>query len=315
MTLPADINPLERLVARAEQLMQRIEAVLPQPLQSPQDWSEAIAWRYRKRANGCGLLEPVRHIGAMELSDLQNIDGQKEKIARNTEQFVQGRTANNVLLTGARGTGKSSLIRACLHAYAAQGLRLIEVDKQDLTDLPDIVDVVAGRPEKFIIYCDDLSFEEGEPGYKALKSILDGSVSAASPNVLVYATSNRRHLLPEYMTDNLSVQRGDDGEIHPGEVIEEKISLSERFGLWVSFYPFSQDEYLRVVAQWLSALGVDAAAIAAARAEALVWALERGSRSGRVAHQFARDYAGRDSHAAAGKGIADVSGLSEESEL
>ena len=315
MTLPADTNPLERLVARAEQLMQRIEAVLPQPLQSPQDWSEAIAWRYRKRANGCGLLEPVRHIGAMELSDLQNIDGQKEKIARNTEQFVQGRTANNVLLTGARGTGKSSLIRACLHAYAAQGLRLIEVDKQDLTDLPDIVDVVAGRPEKFIIYCDDLSFEEGEPGYKALKSILDGSVSAASPNVLVYATSNRRHLLPEYMTDNLSVQRGDDGEIHPGEVIEEKISLSERFGLWVSFYPFSQDEYLRVVGQWLSALGVDAAAIAAARAEALVWALERGSRSGRVAHQFARDYAGRDTHAAAGSGIADVSGLSEESEL
>ena len=315
MTLPADSNPLERLVARAEQLMQRIEAVLPQPLQSPQDWSEAIAWRYRKRANGCGLLEPVRHIGAMELSDLQNIDGQKEKIARNTEQFVQGRTANNVLLTGARGTGKSSLIRACLHAYAAKGLRLIEVDKQDLTDLPDIVDVVAGRPEKFIIYCDDLSFEEGEPGYKALKSILDGSVSAASPNVLVYATSNRRHLLPEYMTDNLSVQRGDDGEIHPGEVIEEKISLSERFGLWVSFYPFSQDEYLRVVGQWLSALGVDAAAIAAARAEALVWALERGSRSGRVAHQFARDYAGRELHAAATKGIADVSGLSEESEL
>ena len=315
MTLPTDTHPLERLVARAEQLMQRIEAVLPQPLQSPQDWSEAIAWRYRKRANGCGLLEPVRHIGAMELSDLQNIDGQKEKIARNTEQFVQGRTANNVLLTGARGTGKSSLIRACLHAYAAQGLRLIEVDKQDLTDLPDIVDVVAGRPEKFIIYCDDLSFEEGEPGYKALKSILDGSVSAASPNVLVYATSNRRHLLPEYMTDNLSVQRGDDGEIHPGEVIEEKISLSERFGLWVSFYPFSQDEYLRVVGQWLSALGVDAAAIAAARAEALVWALERGSRSGRVAHQFARDYAGRETHAAASQGIADVNDLTEEAEL
>ncbi|QKV54239.1 ATP-binding protein [Comamonas antarctica] len=315
MTLPADTNPLERLVARAEQLMQRIESVLPQPLQSPQDWSEAIAWRYRKRANGCGLLEPVRHIGAMQLSDLQNIDGQKEKIARNTEQFVQGRTANNVLLTGARGTGKSSLIRACLHAYAPQGLRLIEVDKQDLTDLPDIVDVVAGRPEKFIIYCDDLSFEEGEPGYKAMKSILDGSVSAASPNVLVYATSNRRHLLPEYMTDNLSVQRGDDGEIHPGEVIEEKISLSERFGLWVSFYPFSQDEYLAVVAQWLSALGVNEEAIAAARPEALVWALERGSRSGRVAHQFARDYAGRETHAAATRGIADVNDLTEEAEL
>lgn len=308
-------NPLERLVARAEQLMQRIEAVLPQPLQSPQDWSEAIAWRYRKRANGCGLLEPVRHIGAMALSDLQNIEGQKEKIARNTEQFVQGRTANNVLLTGARGTGKSSLIRACLHEYAPQGLRLIEVDKQDLTDLPDIVDVVAGRPEKFIIYCDDLSFEEGEPGYKAMKSILDGSVSAASPNVLVYATSNRRHLLPEYMSDNLATQRGGDGEIHPGEVVEEKISLSERFGLWVSFYPFSQEEYLAVVAQWLSALGGDQAGIVAARAEALVWALERGSRSGRVAHQFARDYAGRETHAATTAGIADVSGLAEEAEL
>lgn len=310
------MNPLERLVERAEQLMQRIEAILPQPLQSPADWNAAIAWRYRKRANGCGVLEPVRHVGAMQLSDLQNIDGQKDKIARNTEQFVTGRTANNVLLTGARGTGKSSLIRACLHAYAPQGLRLIEVDKADLTDLPDIVEVVASRPEKFIIYCDDLSFEEGEPGYKAMKSILDGSVSAATPNVLVYATSNRRHLLPEYMTDNLAQQKGENGEIHPGEVVEEKISLSERFGLWVSFYPFSQDEYLRVVAQWLSALGLDAAAIEAARPEALVWALERGSRSGRVAHQFARDYAGRaERPASRGARIGDVQGLAEEADL
>lgn len=310
------MNPLERLVERAEQLMQRIESVLPQPLQSPADWNAAIAWRYRKRTNGCGALEPVRHVGEMNLSDLQNIEVQKEKIARNTEQFVLGRTANNVLLTGARGTGKSSLIRACLHSYAPQGLRLIEVDKADLTDLPDIVDVVAGRPEKFIIYCDDLSFEEGEPGYKAMKSILDGSVSAASANVLVYATSNRRHLLPEYMTDNLSTQKSDNGEIHPGEVVEEKISLSERFGLWVSFYPFSQDEYLRVVAQWMSAMGMDQAAIDAARPEALVWALERGSRSGRVAHQFARDYAGRvERPAAAGARIADVQGLADEADL
>ena len=310
------ISPLERLVVRAEQLMQRIEAVLPQALQAPADWSDAIAWRYRKRANGCGMLEPVRHIGAMQLSDLQNIDVQKEKIARNTEQFVQGRTANNVLLTGARGTGKSSLIRACLHTYADKGLRLIEVDKADLTDLPDIVEVVGERPEKFIIYCDDLSFEEGEPGYKAMKSILDGSVSAASANVLVYATSNRRHLLPEYMTDNLATQKSENGEIHPGEVVEEKISLSERFGLWVSFYPFSQDEYLRVVAQWLSALGMDAAAIAAARPEALVWALERGSRSGRVAHQFARDYAGREQRPVENTmPIADVDGLAEEADL
>lgn len=310
------MNPLERLVERAEQLMQRIESVLPQPLQAPADWNAAIAWRYRKRANGCGVLEPVRHVGAMQLADLQNIDVQKEKIARNTEQFVSGRTANNVLLTGARGTGKSSLIRACLHSYAPQGLRLIEVDKADLTDLPDIVDVVASRPEKFIIYCDDLSFEEGEPGYKAMKSMLDGSVSAATANVLVYATSNRRHLLPEYMTDNLTQSKGDNGEIHPGEVVEEKISLSERFGLWVSFYPFSQDEYLRVVAQWLSALGMDAAAIESARPEALVWALERGSRSGRVAHQFARDYAGRNERPAAlNNRIADVDGLAEEADL
>jgi uncharacterized protein len=282
------------LMARAESLLTRIESILPQPLCAP-DWSAAHAFRYRKRSSGHGALEPVRHIGAMDLADLKEIDGQKDKIRRNTRQFVEGRPANNVLLTGARGTGKSSLIRACLHAYAAEGLRLIEVDKADLTDLPDIVDVVAGRPEKFIVFCDDLSFEEGEPGYKALKSILDGSVAAASPNVLVYATSNRRHLLPEYMTENLTYTHSEDGEVHPGEVVEEKISLSERFGLWVSFYPFSQDEYLAIAAQWLSSFGVDRAAIDAARPACLVWALERGSRSGRVAYQFARDYAGRQS--------------------
>ena len=282
----------ERLIARMEQLMARVEAVLPQPLSAP-DWNAAIAYRYRKRSSGHGSLEPVRHVGQIALDDLQEIDAQKEKIQRNTAQFVAGHRANNVLLTGARGTGKSSLIRACLHQYAPQGLRLIEVDKADMVDLPDIVDVVSGRPEKFLIFCDDLSFEDGEPGYKALKSILDGSVAAATPNVLIYATSNRRHLLPEYMRDNLSYTHTDDGEVHPGEVIEEKISLSERFGLWVSFYPFTQDEYLSIVAQWLSAFGLDAAAISAARPEALVWALERGSRSGRVAYQFARDYAGR----------------------
>jgi predicted AAA+ superfamily ATPase len=284
--------PLERLLNRAEQLMQRIEAALPQPLAAP-DWNLAIAYRYRRRGSGHGVLEPVRHIGSMALDDLKEIDQQKEKIQRNTLQFVEGKPANNVLLTGARGTGKSSLIKACLNTYADRGLRLVEVDKADLVDLPDIVDVVADRPEKFIVYCDDLSFEEGEAGYKALKSILDGSVAAASPNVLVYATSNRRHLLPEYMAENLTYTHTEDGEVHPGEVVEEKISLSERFGLWVSFYPFSQDEYLAIVAQWLQSCGVDAAAIAAARGASLVWALERGSRSGRVAYQFARDYAGR----------------------
>jgi uncharacterized protein len=284
----------ERLIARAESLMARIESVLPQPLAAP-DWSASIAYRYRKRSSGHGSLEPVRHIGNMRLDNLKEIEDQKEKIRRNTEQFVLGKPANNVLLTGARGTGKSSLIKACLNEYASRGLRLIEVDKADLTDLPDIVDVVSGLPEKFIVFCDDLSFEEGEPGYKALKSILDGSVAAATPNVLIYATSNRRHLLPEYMTENLTYTHGEDGEVHPGEVVEEKISLSERFGLWVSFYPFSQDEYLTIVAQWLSSFGVGQDAITAAKPASLVWALERGSRSGRVAYQFARDYAGRDS--------------------
>lgn len=287
----------ERLLERAEQLMARIESVLPQPLGQP-DWAASVAFRYRKRSSGHGSLEPVRQVATIRLEDLQEIDGQKDKILQNTRHFVQGLPANNVLLTGARGTGKSSLVKACLNALSDQGLRLIEVDKADLTDLPDIVDVVADQPEKFIIYCDDLSFEDGEAGYKALKSILDGSVSAASPNVLIYATSNRRHLLPEYMKDNLSYTHTADGEVHPGEAVEEKISLSERFGLWVSFYPFSQDEYLAIVGQWLSSFGVAPQAIEAARPQALVWALERGSRSGRVAYQFARDYAG--SHGTAG---------------
>jgi predicted AAA+ superfamily ATPase len=286
----------ERLMARVETLITRIESVLPQPLSAP-DWHASVAFRYRKRSSGHGSLEPVKHLGSMGLDDLKEIDEQKDKIRRNTEQFVSGVPANNVLLTGSRGTGKSSLIKACLNAYAARGLRLIEVDKADLTDLPDIVELVFDRPEKFIIYCDDLSFEEGESGYKALKSILDGSIAAATPNVLIYATSNRRHLLPEYMAENLTYTHTDDGEVHPGEVVEEKISLSERFGLWVSFYPFSQDEYLSIVAQWLSSFDVSPAAIEAAKPASLVWALERGSRSGRVAFQFARDYAGQHTKA------------------
>ena len=287
-------SSLERVLQRAEALMQRIESVLPQPLQAP-DWSASVAYRYRKRSSGHGTLEPVRHVAQLGLQDLKEIDQQKEKIQRNTEQFVNGLPANNVLLTGARGTGKSSLIKACLNNYAPRGLRLIEVDKDDLVDLPDIIEVVAARAEKFIVYCDDLSFEDGEPGYKALKSILDGTVAASTANVLIYATSNRRHLLPEYMKENLTYTHTDDGEVHPGEGVEEKISLSERFGLWVSFYPFSQDEYLAITAQWLSSFGVSTTAIDAAKPEALVWALERGSRSGRVAYQFARDMMGRQS--------------------
>jgi predicted AAA+ superfamily ATPase len=285
------MTALDALIARADALLGRLEAVLPHAPTAP-DWAASIAFRYRKRG-GVGAIEPVKHVATIRLADLKEVEPQKERLLRNTEQFVAGRAANNVLLTGARGTGKSSLIKACLNQFAPRGLRLIEVDKADLMDLQDLVDLVAGRPERFIVFCDDLSFDEGEPGYKALKSVLDGSVAQSSENVLIYATSNRRHLLPEYMKENLSYTHTDDGEVHPGEVVEEKISLSERFGLWVSFYPFTQAEYLAIAAQWLRHFGVDEPHIEAARPQALVWALERGSRSGRVAWQFARDYAGR----------------------
>jgi uncharacterized protein len=285
------MSTLESLISRAEQALARLEAVLPHPLQAP-DWSASVAFRYRRRASQARL-EPVRHVASIRLGELCEIDGQKDRLVRNTAQFMSGRGANNVLLTGARGTGKSSLIKACLNEFAPKGLRLIEVDKADLVDLPDLVDLVAERTERFIVYCDDLSFEEGEPGYKALKSMLDGSIAQSSENVLIYATSNRRHLLPEYMKENLSYQYAEDGEVHPGEVVEEKISLSERFGLWLSFYPFTQDEYLAIVGHWLRSWGLKDGDVAAARPEALVWALERGSRSGRVAQQFARDYAAR----------------------
>ena len=290
---------IAQFLQRAERFMERVEASLDQGIVEP-DWSASVAMRYRRKRSGQGVLVPVQHIADIRFSDLKEVEIQKERLLRNTQQFVQGRGANNALLTGARGTGKSSLIRACLHAFADQGLRLIEVDKSDMVDLPEIVDLVATRPEKFIIFCDDLSFDEGETGYKALKSALDGSVSASTPNVLIYATSNRRHLLPEYMSENLTYQHTEDGEVHPGEGVEEKISLSERFGLWLSFYPFTQDEYLTIVNQWLHALEVEPARIAAARAPALMWALERASRSGRVAWQFARDYAGQDAASSAG---------------
>jgi predicted AAA+ superfamily ATPase len=288
-------------LTRAEAVLARLESILP-PGVPTVDWgSEAqptIAFRWRTR-QGRGFLQAVPGVSTISLDDLQNIERQKSAIERNTRQFVEKRPANNVLLTGARGTGKSSLIKACLNAYASQGLRLIEVDKDDLHDLGDIVERVSGRPERFVIFCDDLSFEDGESGYKALKVALDGSIAAQSDNVLIYATSNRRHLLPEYMKDNESYRHTEDGEIHPGEVIEEKISLSERFGLWVSFYPFKQDDYLTIVGHWLGHFGSDQADIDAARGDALVWALERGSRSGRVAFQFARDWTGKRNGAAA----------------
>jgi hypothetical protein len=286
-----DLTGLAGLIQRAEGLLARVETLLPQAPAAP-DWAASHAFRARRR-QGRLVLEPVRALSHIALTDLKEVEPQKERLLRNTAQFVAGRPANNVLLTGAKGTGKSSLIKAVLNEFAPQGLRLIEVDKADLVDLPDLVDQVAARPERFIVFCDDLSFDEGEASYKALKTVLDGSVAATSDNVLIYATSNRRHLLPERMVDNLAGTHGEHGEIHPGEAVEEKISLSERFGLWISFYPFSQNEYLAIVAQWLQHFGLDDAAIAAARQPALVWALERGSRSGRVAWQFARDLAGR----------------------
>jgi predicted AAA+ superfamily ATPase len=281
---------LERLIDRVEQVLARIESALPQSHAVP-DWKTSVAYRWRKRA-GMGFLQPVGHPHRIRVTDLQGIDNQKNLIEQNTRQFLEGLTANNVLLTGARGTGKSSLVKALLNKFASKGLRLIEVDKQDLMDLADIVDLIANVPYKFVLFCDDLSFDADEPGFKALKVILDGSISATSDNLLIYATSNRRHLMPEFMRENLETKYFGE-EIHPGETVEEKISLSERFGLWVSFYPFDQDEYLTIVDYWLGELGVAVRDREKARGEALQWALTRGSRSGRVAWHFARDWAGR----------------------
>ncbi len=286
------MNDIGRILQRVEQLMDRLESILPAPAVQP-DWRAGVAFRWRKE-NGRGRLQPVRHPHGIRMSDLRDIDRQKALVDANTRQFVEGRPANNVLLTGARGTGKSSLIKACLNKYSNRGLRLIEVDKADLVDLPDIADQLEGRSERFIIFCDDLSFDSSETAYKALKAILDGSVAAPPDNVLIYATSNRRHLMPEYMQENLETKYLGD-EIHPGETVEEKISLSERFGLWVSFYPFDQDAYLDIVAYWLKECGCHDGLVGGAREEALQWALSRGSRSGRVAWQFARDWAGRKS--------------------
>jgi predicted AAA+ superfamily ATPase len=283
---------LSDVLARFDSLLRQIEAMLP-PVPPPVDW-KSVAFRWRRTAGlaARGWLDPVHHVHKMRLSDLQGIDAQIAKVEQNTRQFVAGKPANNVLLTGARGTGKSSVVKALLNKYSKDGLRLIEVDKADLVDLPAIVDAIDKRPERFMLFCDDLSFEEAEPGYKALKVALDGSISTASDNLLIYATSNRRHLMPEYMEENLATKYLGD-EIHPGETVEEKISLSERFGLWVSFYPFDQDEYLAIAAHWMRQFGCGAREIEAAREEVLQWALLRGSRSGRIAFQFARDWAGR----------------------
>ena len=278
-----------------DKILERLDQLLPPP--PPQtDWEASIAFRWRsagRRAGAggnAGWLQPVRHVHRIKLSDLRGIDPQIAKVEQNTRQFIDGKPANNVLLTGARGTGKSSIVKGLLNKYAKQGLRLIEVEKNDLVDLPYIVDQVAARKERFLLFCDDLTFHGAEDGYIALKVALDGSISTTSENLLIYATSNRRHLMPEYMAENLETRYVGD-EIHPGETVEEKISLSERFGLWVTFYPFDQDEFLEIVAQWLKHFG--ASLQEKTKEEALQWALQKGSRSGRVAYQFARDWVGR----------------------
>jgi len=291
--MPTTAPDVAALIARAEDVLARVEALLPPAAPDP-DWSKVTAARWRKRS-GRGYLQPVAHPQTVALDDLVAIDEQKKTIDLNTRQFIAGLPANNVLLTGSRGTGKSSLVKAMLGRYARKGLRLIEVDKADLVDLPDIAERIDARPERFVVFCDDLTFDAGERGYKALKVMLDGSIAGAAGNVLIYATSNRRHLLPEYFAENLETKHVGE-EVHPGESVEEKISLSERFGLWISFYPFAQDDYLAAVAGWLAHFGVGAPANArdaeARTREALQFALQRGSRSGRVAWQFAKALAG-----------------------
>jgi predicted AAA+ superfamily ATPase len=284
------MNDISKLVGRAESLVGRLEKLVS-PDSATTDWKASIAFRWRRR-DGRSSIEPVTNVHRIELKDLQGIDEQKNLVEQNTRQFVEGYPANNVLLTGARGTGKSSLVKALLNKYAPRGLRVIEVEKHDMVDLPEIVDRICRRPERFILYCDDLSFEADEPGYKALKVVLDGSVAAASENCLIYATSNRRHLMPEYMHENLEYKHVGE-EIHPGETSEEKVSLSERVGLWASFYPFDQDDYLKIVAVWLQHFKAPAPHSETVQRAALQWALQRGSRSGRIAWQFARDWAGK----------------------
>ncbi|MCL2831468.1 MAG: ATP-binding protein [Betaproteobacteria bacterium] len=286
-------DALSAFLHRAEEVLARFERLLPEAPQAL-DWESTRAFRWRRRGTYAGL-QAVPELPRIRMSDLHDIDSQKARVDANTRQFLASRPANNVLLTGARGCGKSSLVKALLNEYAGQGLRLVEIDRDDLADLPDLVEGLAKRPERFIVFCDDLSFETGDATYKALKVALDGSIAAPPDNVLIYATSNRRHLMPEYFSENLETHRVGD-EIHPGETIEEKISLSERFGLWVSFYPFSQEEYLNIVIHWLHHFGVATGVEnrETLEREALNWALQRGSRSGRIAWQFARDWAGNE---------------------
>lgn len=293
MKTPLSSAQIERLLASLDRIALALEVVSSEHNEQATDFSSAYAYRWQ-RSHGINQeprLVPIVAPQLIAFDQLCNIDRQIERLYQNTLQFMHGYPANNALMTGARGTGKSSLVRACLHAFHEQGMRLIEVEKQHLDDLPLIIELVRARPERFIVFCDDLSFEDGDHHYKALKTVLDGSVSSAAANVLIYATSNRRHLVTEKMADNLDHRKDGQDEIHPGDSLEEKISLSDRFGLHLHFYSFSQDEYLTAVFQWLESFGFKAQDDI--RQQALHWATEHGSRSGRIALQFARDYAGR----------------------
>lgn len=288
-------SSLQQIFEQLQRIANSLEQAFPTPINNVIQ-NDIIAYLWDHRFNSGveqPILIPVEEPNLISFDDLKNIDRQKDLIEQNTRQFVEGLPANNVLLTGARGTGKSSLIKACLNSFHKQGLRLIEVDKEHLMDLPQIISLTRGRPERFIIFCDDISFEEGETGYKGLKTVLDGSIAGKSDNTLIYATSNRKHLMPERIDDNLSYRTDQNGEIHPGEVIEEKVSLSERFGLWISVYSFTQEQYLAAVNQWLKTYGIEMDDNEDIIKESIRWATYRGSRSGRIAAQFAKDYAGR----------------------
>lgn len=278
------------LLDRANRLLDRLEQLIP-PVPPETDWEKHVAFRWRHNGQN-GFIQSLSHISTVRLTDLKCIDQQKQRLEQNTRQFVFGLPANNALLWGPRGTGKSSLIKAILNEYSDQELRLIEVEKRHLEQLPDIAEQLYDRPEKFIIFCDDLSFEADDASYKSLKALLDGSINSTPENILVYASSNRRHLLPEYEKDNADAKLIDT-EIHYGEAVEEKISLSERFGLWLAFHPFNQAAYLSIVDYWLQQLDVEIPAHDSMQQEALRWALLHGSRSGRSAWQFARDFAGK----------------------